>query len=121
MTPDFNEENLQIYQKPRAYNLSKTSTMKNKKLNSRFYLTQANQSFSDHLTSTFPFQFLTFFFRSTLRVHNKLDLSLFLNPYKKKMGFCIKPREREMNVLEIKPCSFSKNPFLKKKNLGKLG
>ena len=69
-------------------------------MNTRFYLTQANQSFPNHLTSMFHFQLLTFFFRSTLGVHTKLDLGIFLNPHKKKMGFCTNPnsmRDWDMN------------------------
>ena len=56
-----------------------------------FYLIQTYQSFLDHLTSTFHFQLFTFLFRSTLGIHIKLDLGLFLNPYKKKMGFYTNP------------------------------
>ena len=80
------------------------------KLNSRFYLVQANQSFLDHLTSTFHFQLLTFF-RSTLGVHTKLDLDLFLNPHKKKMSFYPNP-----NWLEIERWMNEKSThlFLKK-------
>ena len=61
------------------------------KLNPRFCLIQTYQSFLDHLTSTFHFQLFTFLFRSTLGIHIKLDLGLFLNPYKKKMSFYTNP------------------------------
>ena len=60
------------------------------------------------------FQLLTFFFQSTLGVCIKLDLDLFLNSHKKKMGFCTKPREWEMDVSKINPYSFSENPLKKK-------
>ena len=65
----------------RKYPLWKT------KLNTRFYLAKDYQSFLDYFTSTFHFQFVTFIFRSILRVYTKLDLSLSLNPHKKKLGF----------------------------------
>ena len=66
------------------------------KLNTRFYLVQVYQSFLDHLTSTFHFQLLTFFFWSTLGVHTKLNLDLFLNPYKKKLSFYPNPNRLEI-------------------------
>lgn len=72
------------------------------KLNiTRFYLTQTYQSFLDHLTSTFHIYLFTFLFQSTLGIHTKLDLGLFLNPHKEKMGFYTNPTrfkiERWMN------------------------
>lgn len=54
MTPDFNVEHLRKDIKPQAYNQSKTSFMKNKKLNTRFYFAKVGKSFLDHLTSIFP-------------------------------------------------------------------
>ena len=89
-------ENLWRNKKSWAYNRSKTSIMKKKKLNIRFYLARAYQSFSDHLTSTFHFQLLTFFFWNTLGVHTKLDLDLFLNPHKKKLSFYPNPNRLEI-------------------------
>ena len=54
----------------------------------RFYLAQANQSFPEYLTSTFIFSFSCW---STLGVRTKLNLGLFLNPHKKKMGLTKSP------------------------------
>ena len=62
MKPNFNVENFQRDKKPQAYNWSKNVHYEEQKLNTRFYLAEAYQSFPDHLTSTFSFQFLTFFF-----------------------------------------------------------
>ena len=87
MAPNFNMENLWIDKKPRAYNRSKTSTMKNKKLNTRFYLTQVHWSFPDHLTSTFLLPASHLLFQEHTWSPHQLDLNFFLNPHKKKMGF----------------------------------
>ena len=85
------------------------------KLNIRFYLVQVYQSFSNHLTSTFHFQLLTFFFQSTLGVHIKLNLRLFLNPHKKKICIYTNPNrfeiERWMN--EESSHSFSRKSIKK--------
>ena len=73
------------------------------------------QSFLDHLSSTFHFQLLTFFW-STLEVHIKLNLGLFLNPHKKKMGLYPNPnRMRDWDMNEgmnqpIKRIGFSLQP-----------
>ena len=81
------------------------------KLNARFYLVQAYQSFPNHLTSNFHFQILTFFFWSTLGVHTNLNLNLFLNLHKKKMGFHPTQMNERRMFKELNPFFFSENPL----------
>ena len=82
MTPNFNVENLRRDKKTMGLQPIKNVYYEEQKLNTRFYLAQVYQSFLSHLTDTFQFQLLTFIFRSTLVVHTKLDLGLFLNLHK---------------------------------------
>ena len=87
MRPNFNMENLRRDKKTTDQQLIKNVHYEEQKPNTRFYLVQIYQSFLNHLTNTFHFQLLTFFFQSTLGVHIKLNLGLFLNPHKKKICF----------------------------------
>ena len=89
MTPNFNVENLRRDKENHGSTIDKKKRQlwRTKTKYKVLYLTQAYQSFSDHLTSTFHFQLLTFFFWSTLGVHTKLDLDLFLNSHMTKLGF----------------------------------
>ena len=86
MTSNFNVENFEEI-KNHDLQLIENIHYEEQKLNTRFYLAQAYQSFSSHLTNTFQFQLLTFFFWNTPGVHTKLNGGLFLNLHKKKMGF----------------------------------
>ena len=111
-TPKFTWKTYKDIKKNHGLIIDKKVHYEEQKQNTRFYLTQAYQSFPNHLTSTFHFQLLTFF-RSTLEVHTKLDLSLFLNPHKKKMRFYTNPNrfKIEMNEWRINPFLSQENPL----------
>ena len=104
-------KNLWRDQKPRAYYRLKTSTMKNKNWsNTRFYLTQANQSFPNHLTSTFTFKFSPSSSIDTWSLHQARSRPL-LEFTQEENGFLQKTKRMRVECFRNQPMFIFKKSF----------